>query len=1092
MAIQSSYNTVAEQVINFNNNVVEMLSKINQLVSNTDSSVTINVTDQSGVATQYTLPSFGFLKSEIDRLNNNINSIYSINSVGSMIQPSNGTKFKKVVTVDLNREPNDINNLNVLTTFTTNKNYILDNLLNPELFVELDLSGQIEDDVRKILCRRYIPQFAQDIDGSFTTLGQSALNSFNSLFKGSTNFTLKEFETWHQNTPGLINPLDPNYDEQMFDLEPSQLQYDGTFTVTSIEEDTLNKKFWYHLDTLTYIQNIISSSNITTQVSKQLSINDELIINTPSSSTRYSIIEISTVTFEPRIRVERVEGIEPIPVGISTLKIYSPVLYNKKVLVSVGYNERNAIFVKALDMDNYILSKNWSGGTGYYTSELKNVADGTTLDQYYVDSVIDYGAVLKDLVSKNTPNTLAATPNVVNLDPANFQVVQVNTHLTDTPDSDLLKNYNNQQVSIKSEIQQLTSSIQDKNKQIKVTRFTSDAARSQATNELNLLNQQVSTKSNLLTSLNNNIIGLSNSPVTTVAPIFHVRGFWTIPDPVISKGTQPQEIVQFRVQYKYLSKDGKESPVQTFVLKDTTNTTKLISNVANSSSVSVTPLQPSNAVFSNWTEIKTDSRKRVFDASTGKYSWQVEDITDPDTPNINQIDIPIQYGEQVQLRVISISEVGWPDSPAESDWSNTITVSFPDNLNNVLNNNTAILKNADKEDVRTSVQNDLSAKGLDALLAEQVTVNNKTYFLGTDTILSGFSSDNGVAMGLFDYISSLVNRITTLEELIAYAKGILVVSVYKNSDQYVVQNGTDLTFNIECEDYLDSYSSTGVPTGRVYANNIYVIKDFLLKIHNDATSSPLGLLSSRLYNSSSNSDVYNSSIAQVFWVDQQNELIVDNTTGISKTQLDNQFLWMINYDNVNQTSVTKLADNIGNNFVTVNNNSITSILSSSEFNVGYSDSSILTFVGNNTSLVNDISKWVDPTPSSSSSTKLLTTIHPQLQGLNQIQETNADKVHSISPGLQNDINIPLNIYFKMNSYDPSTSTGQDYQYINLNGVKSTVKHVKKLKFLLENEIDNRPFIFTITFNINRAKVVMKKTISSTPTQLVPASPMSRF
>jgi hypothetical protein len=192
MAVQSSYHTVAEQVINFNNNVVDLLSKINQLVSSTDPSVTINVTDQSGVARQFNLPSFGFLKSEIDRLNNNINSIYSINEGGALIQPSNGTKFRKIVTVDLNREPNDIGNLNVLTTFKTQKNWFFDSLLNPQLFIELDLSGQVENNVRKILCRRYIPEFATNSSGTITPLGQSALNSFNSLFRGRNSFTIDE------------------------------------------------------------------------------------------------------------------------------------------------------------------------------------------------------------------------------------------------------------------------------------------------------------------------------------------------------------------------------------------------------------------------------------------------------------------------------------------------------------------------------------------------------------------------------------------------------------------------------------------------------------------------------------------------------------------------------------------------------------------------------------------------------------------------------------------------------------------------------------------------------------------------------------
>ena len=75
MGVQSSYNTVAEQIINFNNNVVGLLSKINTLVSSTDQSVTVDVVDQTGVLRQFSLPSFGYLKSEIDRLNNNINSI---------------------------------------------------------------------------------------------------------------------------------------------------------------------------------------------------------------------------------------------------------------------------------------------------------------------------------------------------------------------------------------------------------------------------------------------------------------------------------------------------------------------------------------------------------------------------------------------------------------------------------------------------------------------------------------------------------------------------------------------------------------------------------------------------------------------------------------------------------------------------------------------------------------------------------------------------------------------------------------------------------------------------------------------------------
>jgi hypothetical protein len=1070
MAIQSSYASVAEQVVIFNNNVVDLLSKINTLVTTSESSVSVNITDTTGVIRQFNLPSFGFLKSEIDRLNNNVNSIYSINDAGALIQPSNGTKFRKIITVDLNREPNDLGTLANFTNFKTKKNWFFDSLLNPQLFIELDLTNQVENNVRKVLCRRYIPEFAKDVSGSFTPLGQSAVNSFNNLFRGKNDFTLDDFLQWHRSTPGVLSPNNPNYDEQMFDFEPNRLEFDGTFTVIRIEEDTINRKLFYHINSLNYVRNLVTGGE-TIQQNTQLKVGDELIINVPITSTRYKIIEISTTASNPRIRVERIEGNEPIPVGVQTLKIYSPVIYDKKVLVSVGYNERNTLFVKALNMDNYILSKNWSSGVGFWTNDLRDIDSGLSMEQFYTDSVLDYGQVLTDLVSKKTPDVLAATPNIVNLLADNFKVVQINRHLTDTPDSNNLKIKHNQQKNLKSEIQQLSDAIQQKNKQLKIQRFTSDAERKQFSNELNSLNNQKESKNKLLSSVTSEILSLSNTIDTRVEPIFRIRGFWSLPQPVITKGTKPQEVVQFRVQYKYLSKDGRESPIETTVLADsvTSNTT---------------------GSLSNWIEYKTDVRKRVLDNSTGVYNWQSEDLSNPDTPNINQLDIPIRSGEQVLVRIKSISEVGWPESPLESDWSNELVIDFPDSLSTIFNESSSIITEATKEDMRIAVENDLAAKGLDDHLSEQITVNNVTYYHTANKILSGFRDENGTAIDLYQYILALETRIKSLEEQVRKVKGELEIIVYRNNELFTVTNGSELTFTVECEDYLDQYSATGVPTGRVYQNNIYVIKDFLVKFRNKSVDSPLGLLSNRNY-SNSNSDFFNSTAPQVFWVNQLNELIVDNSTGATKTQKNNQFIWSTNFDSVTVKSATKLSENIGNRFSNnVNSNisqlnttnSITDVLSSDEYNIGYSEKTILSFIGNNNSLL-DTSKWLDNKVSIASTTKLLSTIHPQIQNLDKIVETNVSKVRAIKGGEANDVDVPINIYFKMNALDP-TQDGLNYKYINLNSAKDTVKHIKKVKFFLENEEENRPFVFTLKFILNRSRVVTRKTSNTSATQLL--------
>ena len=1041
MPIQSSFPKVADQILNFNKNVIDILTKINTIATTTDPTISLQIFNENGVLKNYNIPSVNSLKSEIDRLSNNINSLYSIDTTGSLIQTS-PNNFKRVITVDLNREPNPISNLGSINTFKATTNWFFDSMLNPMLNVEFDLTGQIEDNVRKVQIRRYIVDFAKDTTGNFTNLGQSALNSFNTLFRGNSSINISDFENWHRTTPGLVEPLNPKIDEQVFDLDPNELSYQGEFSVLNIQEDRINRKLFYVLNTLDYLE--VSTNQI-----QQLKIGSELIVNREKTSTRYKVIEVSTAELNPRVRVEKLEGLEAIPVGVATLKIYSPIVYKKTVKVSVGYNERNLVFAKPINTENHLLSRNWSLGTGYWTNDLRlnsNSPDnGITMEQFYTDYVYDYGTVLQDLVAKKTPNKLAGIPVSPTLNSNNFKVVQINKHLTDTPDSNLIKQKHNYQQSLKSQLEQVSQAIISRNKRFKFEKFKSESSKKQAYLEIEELSTKKDSASRLLTSTTQEILDLSKSTFSEVQPVFRVRGFWSIPEAVVTRSTKPKEVVQFRVQYRYLSKDGKENPIETFNVDNTQST----------------------AAFSNWNEFKTDARKRIFDPATGAYSWQIEDVTSADTPNINQLDISIRANERVEVRVKSISEVGWPESPVESDWSDILTVDFPDNLNNVLNENSFILQEANKEDLKANVTRELSAKGLDEHLSDTFTVNSKVFHHDSNKILSGFKDENGVALDLYEYLKKMEDRIKTLEEKIKRAKGELEIIVLRNNQEFIVTNGSEITFNIECEDYLQAFRGTGIPTGRVYRNNIYVIKDFVVKIRNKSADSPLGLLSSRNY--LTNTSVYNSNAPQIFWVNDQDELITSDSTGQTRTQLNYQYIWSTNYDSVTANTVNKLSENIGNTFNNRGSNSITSVLGSTEYNIGYYENTILNFIGNNKSIL-DNSKWIDTTVSVNSTTKLLTSIHPVVKKLENIVETNTDQTKTINSGDDNSVLIPLNIYFKMNSLD-NNQPGLNYQYIDLNRTRNTVKHVKKVKFLLENESDNKDFTFIIKFNINRSKVI---------------------
>lgn len=1041
--VQSSLPKVADQIINYNKNIVETLAKISSLTTTSDSTISLQIYDENGVLRNFTLPSFTSLKADIDRLSNNINSLYGIDSVGAIIQTSTQNKFKKIITVDLNRDPIPVGTLGLVSNFKSAPNWFFDSLMDPMVSVEVDLSGKIEDNVRKCLVRRYIVDFEKNEDKTLTPLGQSALNSFNQLFRGNAEVVLSEFENWHSTTTGVIGPINPKYDEQIFDLEPNNLLYDGQFSVLRMQEDRLNRKLWYVLDTLDYL--VVDSNQV-----NKLAINDELIINSEKTATRYKIIEVSTAESNPRIRVERVEGIEPIAVGIGTLKIYSSVIYTKKVRVSVGYNERNVLFLKPINTENHLLARKWSLGSGYYTNDLRldssSSANGLSMEQFYIDYVYDYGVVLQDLVAKKTPQSLAAVPTAPSLSLDNFKVVQINKHLTDTPDSNLVKQKYNSQLSIKSEVDQLSEAILSRTKASKFTKFKSDSDKKKADLEIEALITKKDSKSKLLASLTQEIIDLSKDPKSKVNPKFSVRGFWNIPEAAITNGTKPQEVVQFKIEYRYLSKDGREAPIETFSFTDS----------------------QSKASFSNWIPLTTDVRKRVYNPTTGQYTWSVEDNQNSEVPNINQLDIPIQANERVEFRIKSISEVGWPDSPIESEWSDIIAIDFPDELKNVLNENTTIIQAATKEDVKASINAELAAKGLDEHLSGTITSNSVTFHHESKKILSGFQDTNGVALDLYEYIKVLTDRIAALEGNIKKSKGELLVTISRNNQEVIIGNSSETTFNIECEDYLTPFSGSGVPIGRVYENNIYVIKDFVLKVKNSAIDSVLGLLSNRSYTSG---PVYNTSAPQTFWVNNQDELLTSDISGQTKTQLGNQFIWMVNYDSITSNSVAKLSENIGNSFVS-DGNTITNVLSSNEYNIGYNENSILAFASNNKSLL-DTSKWVDDLVSISSTTKFLTTIHPVVKDLEFIQENNSDKVKAINSGDSNTIVIPINIYFKLNALD-NKQNGLNYKYVNLNTPFRTVKHVKKLKFFIENEAENRAFTFTLKFNMNRNKIVVRK------------------
>ena len=807
-AQRNSFITIAEQVQLLNNNTVSILTSMNKIVTSEDSTVNVTQLDNEGNETTYALPTVGKLQSDINIINNNIKRLSGLND--NTVHIIEGNSTKKVFLTDLNREPNKIDRLNPVSNFTSTNNWFFESMMNPMLSVKFDLTDKIGSDVTGVISRRYIIDFEKTNDGQYTQKGLQARNEFFNLFVDKSDINIKDFIEWLINptNTGVINNTTPQYDEQIFEFEYQEVNEHGLFSVMKQEVDTVNNKLWYHIYPFKY--------TTLDGEEKVLQKGDEVVLNRQDGVTRWRIQETSVASSDFRIRVERIEGYDPIPTGTNVLNYYGGKKLNNIIKVSVGFDEYLVVFVKPINSKNKIKGTVWSKGTGLYTNDLVLDTDrNVSMAQYYLDTVYDYGTLLKDMIEKSIPSKFGLKPNAPILSEENFKVVQINKHLTDTSDSKELKDLHSQKNTNKTKLEQVNSAIIQKNKELSVKKYPSVAERNKSQNELTKLVQEQEALSKLLSSITTQIKSMTDT-INRAEAKFRLRGFWPFPEPVQEQGYRPQEVVQFIIQYRYSSKTGTENQTEGYTL--------------------VSGNDVKTGYFSNWNQIPTDLRKRSYNEITETWTWEIEDVSDADTPNINQLDIPIQSQEKVEVRIKSVSEVGYPDSQITSDWSNILTIEFPDDLNNILNENEFILQEAQQDNMTIEFEQTLNAKGINQHVAESFTVNEEYFAHKDSSIETVFKDDQGNSFNLQEYLRFLTDKITSLEEIIFSARGVLKATIFNGSSEIEIRNGSSLNIDVNCQNYGDSKDRV------VYDNKLYIIKDFYLKFENLSTSSVLNFL----------------------------------------------------------------------------------------------------------------------------------------------------------------------------------------------------------------------------------------------------------
>ena len=216
MKIKNSLSTYLEQAMVLTGNSLETIDKISDAVTSSEDSIKLILTDPNDPTKtiEYIIPSFGYLKSEINRLSATINTMSNItDGAGSRIRLSDGS-YRKIIASKVPSEAPTITHVDNITNFNFKSNWFFEDMLNPALYITWDMSNQISSDTERVMIQRYILKCDNN----------SKIEAFNKELKGRNDIDYKEFLNFILN-----NKVKYNLDDEIKDLPPRSRRYYGLF-----------------------------------------------------------------------------------------------------------------------------------------------------------------------------------------------------------------------------------------------------------------------------------------------------------------------------------------------------------------------------------------------------------------------------------------------------------------------------------------------------------------------------------------------------------------------------------------------------------------------------------------------------------------------------------------------------------------------------------------------------------------------------------------------------------------------------------------------------------------------------------------------
>lgn len=772
------------------NNVVNMLTAINQSLTTNASTVSIQLDSVNGDnSTTVQIPSFLYLDNKIEQLETQFTNLFNMPSSGEAWFTNDGNMYKlqllRSTTAPL--QP-DIDTSNINACFGTNT--FIKDLVNPKTYLKINITN---------------------LPSNITQMFMKKLVMLNTTLY--TELSKLEISTYDEYIAALYNykkGIDYEEYDTILDLPIKQDKYKSEFKIDSIIDNGTYRDDYNHLiykvklNTLEYGNNEDSSETYTLKIGDYLCLGNEYAI--------YKIIDIDYTLMEISIS-EHVGHISLQPYSENTnmvLQLYSydyssysyvevPVEENPYIIVFLGtiYNGIRSQLSDALPFDlNKIYMVNTDGtymkdsyGNNisyieYYNQYCNNIGDlilGLTQSAY--PQISNYNAYqLKQL--QDSDEIVKYVSGTINTE-GTLTVLPINTHIYEDDTIDNIKNYHSQKTAIQTELNTLTENINSTNNTLLTTDWSQETSETQTQLQSKLQNyySERLTLEKQLNAIVSELNTLTNESGVGSSTKYRVRGVTNVSElEAYVKGLTNSKvnIIGLDVEYKY---------------KSVSKTTTSVSNI-------------SNSIFTDWNRLNNIDRQRklIFNEATNGFT--IEFVNYDSSSNIikwNQIDIPITSNEDVVIRVRYKYNIGQPFINLYSPWSDEITISFPtEYIDNV---ELSKIIDVNNDDVVTSkFTSKLINDGYEEHIVNKLVANNQTFFHMPENIYSGFNTSENNLISLKDKLTSMCAEIDTYKTLVnTESQKKLTVYLQYDSKMIELHTGSTNKLNIYNIDHISDY-----------------------------------------------------------------------------------------------------------------------------------------------------------------------------------------------------------------------------------------------------------------------------------------------